>query len=410
MWTFRNKIIGLGIIILACIVFTVFAADNSEIDISQLKQGNPFAQFAGAQAPPAVNPETPKPDLVVETVTLKFLDAKSLKSSIAKMSSDWGSIETDSKTNSLIVCDSNENLEKILKQVRKVDRRPDQIMIEVVILDIKLTDDSEIGVNWDFLTSDRRGSNYRQSLGYSNRLQSTLEDAASIGAATAWNTTGTGGDFSLLSGDIRNVIHMIQSRNDVEIIASPRVLVVSGETASVESVEEVPYTEQSSTSEGGNLTSTSFKNIGVTLNVSATLTEDNFILLTVESEQSVNTGDSVDDIPIVDSRKVASSLLLEDGQIVAFGGLRKKETKDLVEQLPFLGDLPVVGFAFKSTKSVENNSELLVMLAPHIYKGEKLTDAQKKKYDEIINQPLLQFPDRNKKKDKKEKSKTGWLF
>ena len=201
-----------------------------------------------------------KPELLVETVTLKFLDAKNLKTAIASMSSKYGSIFIDDKSNSLIVCDTKENLEKILAQIRKADKTPEQIMIEVVILDVKLNDETEIGVNWDFLTTkynknlgndSKIGTSFRQSLGFSDTLTAIAETATTIGDATAFNTIGTGSDFSLISGDIRNVIHALQEKNNVEILASPRVMVVSGQKATIEAVEEIPYREQSDTSQGG---------------------------------------------------------------------------------------------------------------------------------------------------------------
>ncbi|GAI41921.1 unnamed protein product, partial [marine sediment metagenome] len=92
------------------------------------------------------------PDLFVKTVTLKFLDAKNLRIAIAGMVSEHGIISIDGKSNSLIVCDTKENLEKILTQIKKADRTPKQIMVEVVILDVQLDDDTEIGINWDLLS------------------------------------------------------------------------------------------------------------------------------------------------------------------------------------------------------------------------------------------------------------------
>jgi type II secretory pathway component GspD/PulD (secretin) len=121
-------------LVLIAAAFMVIAADSSqEIDLEQLRQSNPFAQFAGigtAQSPAAKPlPEGPKPDLLIETVSLKFVDAKSLKSSIANMSSEWGNMEPDAKGNSLIICDSNDNIKKIVDQIRKIGRKPEQIMI-----------------------------------------------------------------------------------------------------------------------------------------------------------------------------------------------------------------------------------------------------------------------------------------
>jgi type IV pilus assembly protein PilQ len=333
-----------------------------------------------------------------------------------------GKMEPDAKGNILVICDTKDNVAKILEQIRKVDRKPDQIMIEVVLVDVALNNETEIGVDWDLLTTkfnqrldtpSQIGASFRQSLGFTDTLASVPATTPNIQNATAWNTTGLGSDFSILWGDVRTVIHTLQKKNNVEIIASPRVMVVSGKEATIKAVEEIPYSNQSDTSNGGALTSTEFKNVGVTLKVGATLTDDKFIALNVEAEQSVQTGTSVvtggvgsSGVPIVDTRNIQSSLLLNDGQILVIGGLRRKETQKQTNQLPILGDLPVVGLAFKTTQTIENDSELLILLSPHIYTGERPNEAQMEKYNEITQRPLLTTPEvmEKKKEDQKKEA------
>ena len=333
--------------------------------------------------------EKTKPELLVEIVTLKFLDSKSLKAVIDKMSSEYGSISADAKGNSLIICDTKENLARILAEIKKADKTPQQIMVEVVILDVQLDDDTEIGINWDILSDNTYDVGYRQNY-TTSRLGSTIEDATTIGNATAFNTTGLGGEFSVITGTIRNVVHLIQQKRDVEILASPRVMMLSGESANIEAVDEIPYTESSSTSGGGALTFTAFKNVGVKLTVTATLTDGNDILLTVQTEQNVQVGTTTP--PRVDTRKAKTSLLLKDGEVVVFGGLRRQEKTKEADQIPILGDLPIVGGLFKSTNTVVKNSELIVFLSPHIYKGEPIPEEEMAKFKEISERPLLSLP------------------
>ncbi len=401
-----NSTTAVKIIIFLCFTAGIYAAD--EIDINSLTTSNPFAQFAQKQQPVRVsNAGISKPELVVETATLKFLDAKSVRTTIINMASDFGNIETDNRGNSLIICDTPENVEKIMAQIRKIDRKPEQIMVEVVLVDVKIDDETEIGVNWDFLNDSIRNGTYRQDLTFSNRLSSTIKNAANTGNATAFNTIGgPAGDFWLVFDDIRTVIHALQLKNDVEILASPRVMVVSGQKASIESVEEIPYSERSETSQGGEMTSTQFKNVGVTLDIGATLTDDKYILLDVESGQKVRTGESgADNVPVVDARMVKSSLLLEDGQTLVIGGLRRKEIRKQVNQIPFLGDLPVVGYAFKATDEFQVNSELLIILSPHIYKGQAPNASEMRKYNEITKRPLLTIQEFEEKKQKAKEEK-----
>jgi type II secretory pathway component GspD/PulD (secretin) len=387
---------------------------------SEDDRNNPFTNLLGSEKPTAQKISQTsqlveeKPELFVETVTLKFLEAQNLRSAIAKMSSENGSISIDSKSNSLIVCDTKENLEKIIAKIKQVDRKPDQVMIEVVLLDVKLNNETEIGVNWDMLTqkynikldsSSGFGTSFRQNLTSTRVASVDGTDIDNIGNATAFNSViGTGSDFALLFGEIRTIIHALQEKNNVEIIASPRVMVVSGKEASIEAVEEIPYQELSQTSQGGEMTSTQFKNVGVTLTVGATLTEDKFILLDVQADQKVRTG-TLSAVPVVDARVVKSSLLLEDGQVLVIGGLRRKETQKQTEQVPILGDIPLIGLAFRDTIVTQNSSELLILLSPHIYKGQAPDDAQMAKFNEITQRPFLTVPEVAERKAAEEKEK-----
>ena len=161
----------------------------------------------------------------MESIVLKFLEAKSLKSVLDRMVTEYGTASVNEKNNSVIVCDTPENLAKIMMEVKKADQTPRQILIEVVILDAQLRDDAEIGVNWDLLSHDTYDVVYRQNL-TNERLRSTRSDDETIGNATVFNTVGAGGDLSLISGTIRHVLHAIQQKRDVEILASPTTLVV----------------------------------------------------------------------------------------------------------------------------------------------------------------------------------------
>jgi len=352
---------------------TARSQQNSELQTkeSELGRSDPFAQLPRITKQPAaqvvsvpIETKMNIPELFVQTMMLKFLDAKSLKQAIDNMSSEYGSIAVNEKNNSLIICDTKDNLEKIVSEILKADKTPQQIMIEVVILDVQLNDDTEIGLNWDILSNKRYDLSYRQNF-TASRLGSTIEDATTIGDASAFNTTGFGGSFSVISGNIRNVVHLIQQKRDVEILASPRVMMVSGESASIEAVEELPYTEIMDAAAGGAaaLTTTRFKNVGIQLTVTATLTDTNDIFLTVVAEQNVATGQSDTEVPIVDTRRANTSLLLRDGQVVVFGGLRRQEKTREVDQIPLLGG------------------------------DESVPEDAMTKYRQITDKPILTFPE-----------------
>ena len=318
------------------------------------------------------------PELFVRTVTLKFLEAKNLKKAIDSMSSQYGSIATDTATNSLIVCDTKDKLEEIIAEIKKADRTPEQIMIEVVILDVQLQDDTEIGIDWERLLGTQSDFSLSQDL----------------------TSLTTGVAFKVIKSDISGTLRALQEKRSVEILASPRVLVVSGHEAYIKTTEEIPYDEIITSTETGDigkgLTNVEFKEVGIILKVKATVTDKNRIMMTIEAEQSIDAGTastlSSSDVPKVDTRSAKTTLLMEDGQIVIMGGLRKKEKQITKSQVPLLGDLPLIGFLFSNNKEVTKNSELIVMISPHIQNGNGLNDEQMEKFNELKDRPMLSLP------------------
>jgi type IV pilus assembly protein PilQ len=329
------------------------------------------------------------PDLFVETIMLKFLKAANVERVVSNLVSSYGVVAVDKETNSLIVSDGKDNLEKIVTEIRKADQTPKQILVEVVIVDVQLNDETEIGVNWGDYNFGRDDTRHTFS---QNLLSSTLSP-----------TTALAGTFTLVQSGLNATVKALQATRDVEILASPRVLVVSGQEALIKTTEEIPYTELTQSVGGGGstgtaaspITSTKFKEAGISLTVKATLTDEQKILLAIDTSQSINAGvdASLDSpVPIVDKRDAKTNLLMDDGQVLVMGGLRRRETKFTINKVPLLGDLPFVGFLFSSDKTEVLNFELLVFISPHIYRGEQLTDEEMDRFNEMRNTPLLRLP------------------
>jgi len=364
---------------------TVGIEGRSEDSYSPLPKG-----YAGRWGKSSETDEEESSELFVRTITLKFLDAQNLRAAIGKMVSEHGSISIDKKSNSLIVCDTKGNLEKIVRQIKEADQTPEQVMVEVVIIDVLLNDEYEVGVNWNNLFNRKHNPKYNQTLLAPGLL---------------------GGTFSIVSGSIDGAIHALQASRDVEILASPRVLVVSGQSARIQAITEIPYQEITQTGRGGGnglvgvgdnvVTSTVFKEVGIVLNVKATVTDEQKILLVIEPSQSVDTEeDGANGVPIIDTRTASTTLLMEDDQILVMGGMRRKDTKLIDRKVPFFGDLPWIGPLFRSSEDVTNYSELVVMISPHIYNGEFIDDNTMEKYEEITESSLLSLRrDKNTNKE-----------
>ena len=402
----RTTRIWLGLCPVLVIGFVWVQSNPQSGSAQTLGRDNPFAGFETREsklanvtvAVPAEVPasEVERPDVVMETVILKFLDASDVVGVLMKMLTVYGAAAANEDTNSVVICDTPENIAKILTEIKKADRPPRQIMVEVVTLDVQLADSTEIGVSWDLLTENIPEVGYRQAFN-GDRVTSTAETDATLGDATAFNSLGMGGDVSIVIGSVRNVLHMIQEKRETEILASPRALVVSGQTATIKAVEEIPYEEVTDTAAGGSgaLTSTQFKDVGVTLQITATVADSNEILLMVDIEQNVRTGESESGVPVVDTRKATTSLCVKDNQTLIFAGLRRQEETKTVNKVPFLGDLPIVGNLFKNTTTAKNNSELVVLLSAHIDRGHAIPAAVSDKQRAFRRNALLSGQDPN---------------
>jgi len=355
--------------------------------LSETKKKNPFEVMrdsaAQKKAPPKSNVTTQKmpvlemPELFVDTVMLKFLRAKNIMPAIENLVKPHGSISVDEETNTLIISGTRQQLDNVLKQVRKADRTPKQIMVEVVILEVQLDDDTEIGIDWNEIR-----------FGRSDRTQTYMHEVIPT-------TLATGMTYGFIANGIDITMKALKEKRDFEILASPKVLVVSGQTAHFKTAEEIPYQEISNTSAGGQLTSTKFKDAGITLDVTAIITDEGKILMTVHPSQSVKTGNSVNEVPVVDNREISTTLIMKNGQVVVMGGLRKKQEIFTTDSVPLLCDIPILGALFRSEKKEVSHSELLIMLSPHVYDDDvPIMDYQLKRFNQLKQRPPLRFQSR----------------
>ena len=124
-------------------------------------------------------------------------------------------------------------------------------------------------------------------------------------------------------------------------------------------------------------------------------------MMTIEPEQSIDAGTasttSNSEVPVVDKRSAKTTLLMENNQVVIMGGLRTKETTITRNQIPLLGDLPLIGFLFANNQEVVKNSELIVMISPHIQNGNGVNEEQMEKFNELKNMPMLSLSTSAKK-------------
>lgn len=306
-----------------------------------------------------------------EFIQVNYAKADSLAALIqtagANYISSRGSIAVDERTNHLLVQDTAAKLEQIRLMVKKLDVPVTQVLIESRIVVASSDFKEELGVKFGVskvntggaISGDMSGAN---SMFYNN-APANRTFAVDLPVANATGSIGM--TIARLSqGTILDVeLSALESEDEGEIIASPRVITANQKEAYIESGQEIPYQEASS---AGNV-SISFKKAVLSLKVTPQITPDDRIILDLTVTQD-SRGEATLVGPAIDTREVTTQVLVENGGTIVLGGVFERESKRVVKKVPFFGDIPGIGALFRHTSEISKKQELLIFVTPKIVK------------------------------------------
>jgi general secretion pathway protein D len=267
--------------------------------------------------------------------------------------------------NQLVVSGTPQQLALVSKLIRQIDIPQPQVRIRALIYDISLEDMEELGLNW------RSDGKFRQNR--ANEPQSVLSIDTVTRVPFANSPVDGAITFASLSRhfDITAVLNALRQANNSRLIADPSVAVLNNEQALMQIVQEVPYQELTQTSGGGNIGTTSFKEVGVKLQVTPQIADDGTIQMDVNPSFSRLAGFTPNtDQPIIDRREANTHVRVANGQTLVIGGLRQRSDNGLFLGVPYLEDHRWVGALFRSRSTTARESELVVFLTPEIIKAD----------------------------------------
>jgi len=316
---------------------------------------------------------------------INYADVTEVEKALKKYISKSGAVSINKSTSNIIVTDTESKIKAIDTFIEEIDRITPQILIEVRIYDITSQHTLDLGIEWN--AGRRTDTTFSTAVG-TNPTSGPRNPFLTSGFSNATNKTGDSVTSALRFGwlnasiDIDVALKAQQEKIDAKLLANPRILVLDNETAKFDIVREIPYTEVSSTSEGGSLTSTKFKEVGVELEVTPHVTRDGMLRLHIIPEFGVVVGTlSEGSPPTVDTRRVNTIALVKDGQTVVLGGLRKKDVGQQVNKIPLLGDLPLIGALFRFEGEDTAVTELVVFITPRIIKQPVMSEDEKRAFE-----------------------------
>lgn len=263
-------------------------------------------------------------------------------------------IVADDTKNSLLIMANDRDYQRVLRVVQGLDVVASQVLIEAVIAEVTLNDDLQFGLQWQFA---------KQGV-----PTATFSNAVTGGVAAAF----PGFNYAVNTANIAATLSALNALTHVNIISTPSLMVLDNKTARLQIGDQVPITTQTATStvtaQTAIVNSITMQDTGVILSVTPRINESGRVQLDIEQEVSsvVKTTTSNIDSPTIQQRRVKTTVVVSDGEVLALGGMIQDSASKSSNQLPILGDIPGLGAAFSNRKDSVQKTELVILITPKV--------------------------------------------
>ena len=326
--------------------------------------------------------------LETRLVPVSYATAQNLQPRVRELLTERGSVSVDDRTNMLIVRDIVGQLDDVEDLVRNLDTQTPQVLIESRIVEASSSYSRDIGIQWggaavmSSATGNPTGLRFPSDIGVAGGVP--VDNAPTQGLSPfngsvnnpnyavnlpAVTGNGAGGALGLTMGSLSGAVNLnvrlsaAEAAGSVRIISSPRVLTLDNNEASISQGTLIPFSQVSA--QGVN---TAFQEAKLELNVTPHVTSDGAVAMDVKITRNEpdfgRVGANGD--PTILEREAVTQLLVDDGDTAVIGGIYTRNTGRNVDQVPFLGDIPVLGVFFKRRRFREDRNELLIFLTPRI--------------------------------------------
>lgn len=281
-------------------------------------------------------------------------------------------IVADAKTNTIVVKALPSDYRGIKAIIEAIDATPQQVFIEVLILEVDLKSTLDYGTEWSL---KMRNTNL---FGFGD-LQRTADTPA----------------ISFTKGNFEILMDILATNSNTKILSAPHVLVRDEQPANIQVGSEVPILTSSGATQGTDVVfeQVQYRDTGIILTVTPHIGENDFVTLEIKQEVSnaETTTTGVSTSPTFSTRKAGTSLVIKSGHTVSLGGIIEQKNEKSISKIPLLGDIPFLGNLFKSTSIANKRTELIMLITPYVAndaeEADSLTNAFQKKLKEI--EPLI---------------------
>jgi len=393
---------------------TFFEALDAILNVNgfgYVKQGNFIYVYTKLEIEQLAKEQRQK---VSKVINLNYLNAVDAAEFVKPLLSEAGQIKTNGKTTvfptrgavpvgndeyagnaTLVVIDFDDHVTEVENLIKQLDTRPAQVLVEATILQTTLTEANAFGVDFSIIADMNFGDFVKLGgpLSAANALIGGATDTSrsaplpadrggSALSSTVGNTSGPGGlKVGVVSNDVAVFMRVLDEVSDTTILSNPKILALNRQASRVLVGRKVGYLSTTSTDTATTQT-VEFLDTGTQLNFRPFVTNEGMVRMELKPQVSEaviretndSTGKQVT-IPDEITNELVTNVLVGDGQTVVLGGLFREQTQSARRQIPFLGDIPVIGQAFRGNDDSTNRSEIIFMVTPTIVNDMSMTAA-----------------------------------
>ncbi|MDD3296539.1 MAG: tetratricopeptide repeat protein [Candidatus Omnitrophica bacterium] len=311
-------------------------------------------------------------------------------SNVKKLLSGDGEVLFGDEPNSLMIIDYPENIQKVEEYLAMVDVSPQQVHIEARVVEVKLEGESSLGVNWTLFANKgglKIGDFNMYSVAPTDGITEAIPYKSTYYPPNTTTASETPFTLTIANDNINVVMQALANQYDTDILSAPSITTVNNCEAEIRVIERYPWAEpEVSTTEGGTDVgwTVNFEDAGIILKVTPTISENGKISMDIQPEVSEKTSDytltvrtpGAEDIaytiPIIETRQARTKVVVGNKQTLIIGGLIKNKAIEGETKIPLLGDIPYLGYLFKSKKTQYLKTELVIFVSPTVITSQEI--------------------------------------
>lgn len=283
-------------------------------------------------------------------------------------------VNADAQTNSLIIVTPARNFDAVREIIQQLDIVRGQVWLEITVIEVMLTDETKLGLEWSWKEGNHLGQD---------------GVTGEFGTAFQLSQEAIGFTYKVWNKNLNLLLHTLMRENKVRVLSTTSLPTRDNTTATLSKGKDIPYLESTQTDNFGNvLYDYSFlQDIGITIEITPHIAKSGLTKLADGEKRTVgldittmNVSNFVEytdfNAPLTTDSNITTYVDVVDGEQIVIGGMMRTEVKKITHQIPILGSIPFIGRLFKRTEEIKEDTELLILITPHIIDINKEADRE----------------------------------